>query len=211
MLAGPPPRGEAARAFYERVAEITGMPVAIIARSRGFIRDTYVKHLRADERKVVSRYDATFARPDPYPESERTRGPDPLLDGVVRAYSSAFAAYAREELKFRTELTYVLLSSEANGQWDWGHGGGRATASVDDDLRALLTLDPSFRLLIAHGYTDMVTPYAVSRYVLDHLPDLEGPARAQLRLYRGGHMFYLDPSSRHRFSAEVATFFTAEP
>ena len=55
--------------------------------------------------------------------------------------------------------------------WDWGDGGGRATASVDDDIRELLTLDPSFRLLIAHGYTDMVTPYAVSRYVLDHLPD----------------------------------------
>ena len=210
-LAGQPPRGDAARAFYARVAEITGMPLDVVTRTRGFIRDTYVKQLRGDERKIVSRYDAAFARPDPHPESTRARGPDPLLDGVVRAYSSAFTAYAREELKFRTEITYVLLSGEANSQWDWGQGSGRATASVDDDIRELLSLDRSFRLLIAHGYTDMVTPYAVSRYMLDHLPDLAGPARAQLKLYRGGHMFYLHAESRRDFSLEAAAFYNAEP
>ena len=33
-LAGPPPRGEAARAFYARVAEITGMPLDIVVTER---------------------------------------------------------------------------------------------------------------------------------------------------------------------------------
>ncbi len=31
-LAGPPPRGDAARAFYARVAEITGMPLDVVTR-----------------------------------------------------------------------------------------------------------------------------------------------------------------------------------
>ena len=48
-LAGPPPRGDAARAFYARVAEITGMPLDVVTRTRGFIRDNYVKHLRGAE------------------------------------------------------------------------------------------------------------------------------------------------------------------
>ncbi|MGH6768501.1 MAG: S10 family peptidase [Xanthobacteraceae bacterium] len=210
-LAGPRLTGEAARAFYAKVAVFTGLPVDIIARARGFIRDSYVKNLRGDEGKIVSRYDATFTAPDPYPEQRRPRGPDPLLDGITRAYGGAFSVYAREELGFKTEMTYVLLSSRAHGSWDWGDGSSRATASVDGDIRALLSLDPSFRLLVAHGYTDMVTPYTVSRYVLDHLPDMGHPARAQLRVYRGGHMFYLDTGSRRDFSADAKAFYHAEP
>jgi carboxypeptidase C (cathepsin A) len=78
---------------------------------------------------------------------------------------------------------------------------------VSDDLRELLALIPTFRLLIAHGYSDMVTPYAASRYVLDHLPPIDDPSRAQLALYRGGHMFYIDPQSRQAFSTDVKTFY----
>ena len=207
-LAGPAPKGEAARAFYARVAEISGLPVEVVTKSRGFIRDAYVKHLRATERKIVSRYDATFAIPDPFPEQEAARGPDPLLDGITRAYGGAFSTYARHELGFKTEMTYVLLASEVSGKWDWD-GGGRGGASVSEDIRSLLALEPSFRLLIAHGYSDMVTPYAASQYVLDHLPDIGEPARAQLKLYRGGHMFYLDAESRRAFSAEARAFYQA--
>ena len=48
--------------------------------------------------------------------------------------------------------------------------GGRHAPSIAEDLRVLLAFTPSFRLMIAHGYSDMVTPYAVSRYVLNHIP-----------------------------------------
>ena len=206
-LAGPPPKGEAARDFYKRVAEVSGLSESVIAKSRGFIRDAYLKNLRAAEGKIVSRYDATFAVTDPYPESESTRGLDPLLDGMVRVYGSAFAAYARDELGFKTEMTYTLLSSEVNRNWDWGSGTVRSTASVSDDLPVLLALSPSFRLLVTHGYSDMTTPYAVSRYVLDHLPNIGDPARAQLRLYRGGHMYYIDAQSRKAFGADAKAFY----
>jgi carboxypeptidase C (cathepsin A) len=210
-LAGPPPRGDAARAFYARVAEITGIPLDVVTRTRGFIRENYVKNLRAAEGLIVSRYDATFTSPDPHPESATARGPDPLLDTVSRAYSGAMAVYVREELGYKTDMTYVLLSGDANNHWDWGRGSGRDNASVDEDLRALLTLDPSFRLLVVHGYTDLVTPYSVSRYLLDHLPDFPNPARAQLKIYRGGHMFYIDEDSRRSFTADARSFYAAEP
>ena len=61
--------------------------------------------------------------------------------------------------------------------------------------------------MIAHGYSDMVTPYAVSRYVLDHLPTIGDPSRAQLRIYRGGHMFYIDANSRRAFSTDAKAFY----
>jgi carboxypeptidase C (cathepsin A) len=53
----------------------------------------------------------------------------------------------------------------------------------------------------------MVTPYAVSRYVLDHLPEIGDPARTELKLYRGGHMFYLDAESRRAFTRDAKAYF----
>jgi carboxypeptidase C (cathepsin A) len=211
-LAGPPPRGDAARAFYGRVAEMTGMPLDVVTRTRGFIRDNYVRYLRAAEGLIVSRYDVTFTGPDPHPESATPRGPDPLLSTLSRTYSGAMAVYVREELGYKTDMTYVLLSGEANSRWDWGgRNSNRDNASVDEDLRTLLSLDPAFRLLVAHGYADLVTPYAVSRYVLDHLPDFQNPSRAQLKVYRGGHMFYIDDASRLTFTNDARPLYGIEP
>jgi len=206
-LAGPPPSGSAAHTFYARVAQMTGLPEDVVARSRGFIRDAYVKNLRAGDHKIVSHYDATFAVDDPDPESEAAHGPDPFLDGFIRAYGGAFVAYARDELGFKTEMTYNLLASDISGKWEWQEGGGRSPPSAAEDLRELLALTPSFRLMVAHGYSDMVTPYAVSRYVLNHLqPGVDGE-RAELKLYRGGHMFYVDPQSRKAFTADARTMY----
>lgn len=204
-LAGPPPTGEAAQKFYGRVAEMTGLPVDVVTRTRGFVRDSFVKNLRENARDIVSSYDVNLAAPDPYPESATSRGNDPVLDGFVRAYGSAFASYARDELGFKTDMTYTLLASDINGKWDWGRGG-RAQASVGDDMRELLSSSPSFRIMIAHGGSDLVTPYAVSKYVVDHLPDALR-ARASLRVYRGGHMFYTKPDSRIAFTADAKSFY----
>ena len=206
-LAGPPLQGDAAQKFYARVAAITGLPQEVVARQRGFIGDAYVKDLHRGEQKIVSHYDATFASDDPHPENAEARGPDPILDALTRSYGSAFVAYARDELGFKTEMTYNLLAGDISGKWKWG--SSRRQPSVSEDLRTLLALTPSFRLMIANGYSDMVTPFGVSRYVLDHLPTANGEGRTALKLYRGGHMFYLDPDSRKAFSADARGMYAA--
>jgi carboxypeptidase C (cathepsin A) len=204
-LAGPQPKSEAAAAFYGRVAKMTGLPLDVVTQARGFAANAYVKNLRAGERKIVSHYDASFAADDPYPEKRASRSPDPILDALSRAYGGAMASYARNELGFKTEMTYALLAGDVTNHWDWQ--GSRGQASIEDDLRVLLAYGPSFRVLIAHGYSDMVTPYAASRYVIDHLPAFDPPGRLQLKLYRGGHMLYIDPDSRKAFSADAAAFY----
>ena len=153
---------------------MTGVSADAVARTRGFIRDDYIKNLA---RRRAARSSAAMTRPspsdDPYPETPAPRGPDPILDGVIRGYGGAFVGYARDELGFKTDMTYNLLASEVTGSMGLG-GNGRSPPSVADDLRVLLALTPSFRLLIAHGYSDMVTPYSDSRYVLQHLPQADG-------------------------------------
>ncbi len=206
-LAGPAPQGKAAEAFYTRVAQLSGLPLDVVKQQRGFVSDAFAKHLLPD--KIVSHYDASFAVDDPFPERQSGHGPDPILDGVVRAYGGAFANYARNELGFKTEMTYKLLANDVTAHWDWGKAG-RSGAGVDSDLRVLLSFDRSFRLLIAHGYADLVTPYSDTRYVLDHLPPLEQKGRVSLKLYHGGHMIYLVPASRTAFSKDAAAFYRGE-
>jgi carboxypeptidase C (cathepsin A) len=203
-LAGAPPQGEAATAFYSRVAQITGLPLDVVTRTRGFIREAYAKHLR--DRRVVSAYDVGFAVPDPFPESARADNDDPVLDGFSRALGGLAAGYARNELGFKTEMTYELLASDIARKWDW-HGESMSRASVTSDIRELLALNSSFRFVVAHGTSDLVTPYAVSRYVVNHLPPIGGPERVQLKLYRGGHMFYFTPQSRLAFTSDAKAFY----
>ena len=120
---------------------------------------------------------------------------------------STFVGYARDELGFKTDMTYNLLANDISGKWDWETGHGQPSAA--DDLRVLPALTPSFRLMIAHGYSDMVTPYAMSRYVLEHLPAFDGEERAELKLYRGGHMLYLDPNLPKAFTADARTMYAS--
>jgi carboxypeptidase C (cathepsin A) len=207
-LAGSRPTGEQAKAFYGRVAQFTGLPIDVVAKARGFVRGAYIQHLRSGG-NTVSSYDATFSIPDPFPESTGRHGVDPMLDGFTRALSGAFVGYARDELGFRTEMTYTLLARDVSSKWEWGDR--REPPGVSDDIRELLALTPSFKLLVAHGRTDLVTPYGVSRYVLDHLPDIGGADRAQLKVYRGGHMFYFSPESRRAFANDVKSFYQAGP
>lgn len=206
-LAGAPPEGEAGRTFYGRIADMTGLPVEAVEKARGCLRDAYLNHRRDRARQSLSAYDASFGVDDPFPVSDRRRGPDPVLDGFVRALGGLFADYARNELGFRTDITYALLAGEVSGSWDWGRGGRGGGQGVSDDIREMLAINPSFRLLVAHGSSDLITPHMVSRYILDHIPRIGGPDRVQLKVYSGGHMFYLADPSRIGFTQDARAFF----
>ena len=64
-------------------------------------------------------------------------------------------------------------------------------------------------LTLAHGSSDLVTPYSNSRYVLNHIPPNVEGERADLKLYRGGHMFYTDPQSRKAFTNDARAMYAS--
>ncbi|PST20008.1 carboxypeptidase [Rhizobium sp. JAB6] len=210
-LARRPPSGDAAQAFYGRVAKLTGIPRDVVVKNQGFLGGVYRKHSDGDGADVASAYDASFLAPDPYPQSEAEHGGDPILDGFVRAYGGAFSGYARDELGFHTDMTYTLLSTSVNREWKWGghNGGSRGTAGIGDDLKELLSLSPSFRVMIGQGYSDLVIPFGVNKYVLDHMPSAFAD-RVAMKLYRGGHMFYTRPASREQFTSDAKAFYAGQ-
>ncbi len=205
-LAGTTPSGTQAEALYARISELTGLPDDVVARTRGFVSSIYRTQAAGDGR-IVSPYDAADMAADAYPERANVTNDDNILDGYTRAYGALFAAYARKDLRFETDMTYTLLSREVNRQWDWD--GGRSNASASDDIRDLLSVIPSFRLSVLHGYSDILTPYGVSKFILNHLPEQLAKGRTELKLYRGGHMFYSDPNSRHQANEDMRSFYQA--
>ena len=124
-------------------------------------------------------------------------------------FSSAFVAYAADELGYKTDQKFELLNGGVSRHWDWGNGRGPTRiVGATDSLRRALALEPHLKVMIAHGVADLQTPYMMSRYVKDHMPDALGQ-RIALKLYAGGHMLYLREPSRQRLHDDAAQFYGA--
>ena len=203
--------GDRPRDFYARIAALIGLPEATVARWSGRVPPgAYVKARRRAEGEILSRYDVTVAAPDPEPASPYAEE-DPVLEGTIAPFTRAFTAYVRDELGYRSDLAYDLLSREVGRHWQWRDGkeGDRRDLGAGDALARALSLEPHLKLLIAHGLTDLATPYMMSRYVVQHLPEKVVAERVALKLYPGGHMMYLRQDSRHRLHDDAAAFYAA--
>ncbi len=117
-----------------------------------------------------------------------------MLEALTAPLTSAMLDYYANELKWRPEGRYFLLNDEVSRRWDYGEGrGDRESMS---ELRNVMALDPRLKVMVTHGFTDLVTPYFESKLLLDQLPALGDPSRVQLEVFPGGHMFYWRDGSR---------------
>lgn len=187
--------------LFAEVARLTGLPVETVTRLRGRVpAGVFVRELLRGQGRVLSLYDGSFSGPDSAPGSARVHE-DPFLTGTQPVYATAFATYVQQELNFRTERPFNLLSSSVNRGWEWPHD---SHPSALDDLQQALALTPGLHLMIAHGRNDMVTPYLGSRWLAARL-ELPAGERGRIRLpvYDGGHMMYTLAGPRHRLSEDA--------
>jgi carboxypeptidase C (cathepsin A) len=209
-LAGGIERGPGATAFYSRLARFTGLPEDLLHRLRGRIPPSvFKKEFLHGESRILSSYDGAVSAPDPHPESLALHADDPILDGTRPVFTGAMLAYLRDELRFKTDQPYRLLFGEISRRWDWAVRSPWSSLGASDALRAALSLNPQFHGLVAHGMTDLQTPYMTSRYVVDHLPEMGESPRLTVKLYRGGHMMYLRPATRRQLHGDVAEMYQA--
>ena len=196
---------EGGRRASERVAAYTGLPLDVVRRHYARVPiEVFVKEFDRPGGRLFSLYDGAVAGPDVRPESAGSETPDPVLDRSVPVLTSAFVAYLRDELGYRTDMSYRLLNRDVGGRWNYGTSPSRqGYAGSLDDLQEARALNPALRVLIAHGYTDLITPYFVADYLVGQLPTLEGAAPIRLENYAGGHMMYFRPSSRRELRQDV--------
>ena len=195
---------EETMAFYERVAQLTGLDASLVAFHRGRIdANTYARNLFRKDYKILDRYDSTQASADPVPESEVLVTFDRSLMVLNGVLSGPFFDYLNNILDYQTERRYNLLSFAVNAGWNRS-----AALGAPDDLAYALTLNRDLKALVVHGYHDLITPYFLSRYLLEQSV-VSDTARKRLYFgtYRGGHMFYFYDESRAEFFKDVSGFY----
>jgi carboxypeptidase C (cathepsin A) len=196
-------------AVISALSKFTGLAPEIIVRQHGRVpAQVFLREYLQQNSRALSRYDATVSVPVPRPSHHYHF--DPILDGAVAALAPAASSYIDKELGFHTSLEYRLLNREVSGHWDFGlKPGQQGYAGSLEDLEKARVRHPELKIFIAHGYTDLVTPYSMSRYLVSQLRPIDGTAPIELRVYRGGHMMYLRPASRMNLTGDVRGLFGA--
>ena len=201
--------GQGGKQASETVSRLTGLPLELVEKHRARISPSlFIKQFDRKGGRVLSRYDGSVSGPDPHPTSEWPRGPDPVLDSTVPLWTSAFVEYAQNDLGFKTDKPYRLLNREVRQKWDFGTTPTRqGYADVLDDIQEARATNPSLEVMIASGYTDLITPYLVPTFVVNQFAPLEGATPITIENYAGGHMLYLRPDSRQALKDDAAALY----
>ncbi|WP_164962785.1 S10 family peptidase [Rubrivivax sp. JA1026] len=206
LLAGARLSDKRRAAVARRVAELTGLPRALVEEKNLRIadQDYFFEAMRAQGRQV-GRLDARVTGPM---AARRTRDWefDPGIEAIAAPYTMAAMAYFGE-LGLTTEQRYETLSHEAHLAWNWNRGEaqGNAYASTSRDLARALRRNPQLKVFVASGRYDLGTPYSASDW---SLAQLDAPpevlARIQHHYYDAGHMMYTREEDLTKLKSDIA-------
>jgi carboxypeptidase C (cathepsin A) len=202
LLRGAEPTATARRSA--RVAALTGLDPALVRRHGGMI-DGPIYMRSAPPGRLASLYDLDVTLPDPDPTSLYGREPDAVLDTLRAPFTAAMLDLYATRLGWKLDAPYELLNEAVNRAWDWG--GGRTAAEAMSHLRSALALDPGLRVVVAHGLTDVVTPYFRTALLLDTIEPTAGRDRVTLHAWPGGHMFYSRDAGRAALRTAAARLY----
>ena len=195
-----------------RIAELIGLPAWQVAQHNARIsRQLFAKELLRDEGLLVSVYDGSITSIDPDPSSPWSRRPDTLLVQLNTLLAATFNSFIREQLKFETDIPYEILNSDVSKSWNWRSGmdAQQGFAGVAENLKNSMSVNKDLKVLIAHGFYDLVTPYFGSVIVTRQMQLNQAiAANLSLEVYEGGHMFYTNDVSRKRFFEDAERFYT---
>lgn len=195
-------------AFLARLSEVIGIEPALLDRNNGRIDQLlFAGSLLADKGLVIDRYDGSQASDNPRPQDAAIGVLDRSLNVLTGILLTPFMDYVRTDLGYESTRDYIPLNLALNGAFDRASSVG-----TPDDVGIALAQNTDLKVLVVHGAYDTVTPYFMSRFVLEQATRAKG-ARERLFFgtYAGGHMFYLSTGSRAEFAADVRGFFETAP
>jgi len=200
---------DARRRIVNRVAQLTGLPAALVDEKNLRISDhTFFFELLRDQGLIVGRLEARVTGPM---AASRTRDWefDPGIEAIVAPYTMAAHAYMSETLGVESTARYEVLSMDAHKQWNWNRGEekGNSFASTSPDLSRALRRNPHLRVLVASGHYDLGTPSSATNW---SLAQLDAPAdvlaRVEHHYYDAGHMMYTREADMKKLKKDLAAW-----
>jgi len=207
--------GTRRRRTEKRLAELTGLPLAVVAERNLRIadHDFFVEALRP-RGQLVGRLDSRSTAPMAA-RRERAMAFDPGIEAIAAPYTTAAMAYFAE-LGLPVERRYEVISRETNRGWRWQRGSGEGMieangfTSTSDDLARAMRRNPHLRVLVTSGRYDLGTPYAATDW---SLAQLDAPAEVLARLthryYDAGHMMYTRRADLAQLATDLADWLAA--
>jgi carboxypeptidase C (cathepsin A) len=125
------------------------------------------------------------------------------LADITRIIANEMDLYFKDRLKFQTSEKYKVIDLELVKTWRWNNG--HYSAESLSRLQQALNADRGMRVLIAHGASDLTTPYYATKMLSGQI-DAGQPRRLDFKLYGGNHMFYTREASRKAFRADARAF-----
>ena len=151
------------------VARLTGLPLDVVERRQARISPSlFIKEFDRANSQVLSRYDGSVSGPDPNPTSSWARAALTRCSTPRCRYGPRPSCNMRSsELDYKTDETYRLLNRDARNKWDFGTSPTRqGYAGVIDEVQEARSANPALEVLIAGGYTDLITPYLASSFLV---------------------------------------------
>ena len=167
----------------------------------------FYKELLRDRALTVGRLDSRYTGTD-YDSAGETPDNDPSFYGIDGGYTAAINAYARGDLKFRTERRYVTIGNV--GPWDWRLGQGRdsdAYLNVAPYIGKALRENSGLKVFVGQGWYDFATPFFAAEYALSRTGFPQD--RIAFHYYDAGHMMYVRDEDRRKLSADIRAFIRA--
>ncbi|QRM27967.1 serine aminopeptidase domain-containing protein [Microvirga sp. VF16] len=126
------------------------------------------------------------------------------LEYLTRIISGEMDVYFKNMMKFQTSEKYKVIDLELNRAWIWNNGryGVESLSSLEQALNA----DRGMRVLIAHGTSDLTTPYFATKMLAAQI-EVRETSRLDFKLYGGNHLFYTREVSRRAFRDDARVFF----
>jgi carboxypeptidase C (cathepsin A) len=195
--------------IVDRLAAYTSLSKLYIRNANMRVsRDGFIKELLRDEHRRIGLLDSRITGAYRF---ERLMD-DPSMFNIMGPLVAAWNDYARQELKYESDITYEFLSEKANEWWNWG-SAAHGYVNVADTLAHAMGRSTFLRIFIASGYYDLDTSYFGAQYTVNHLgEDPKLRDRVTMAYYHAGHQMYTHMPSLRKLREDVAGFFkTALP
>jgi len=154
-----------------------------------------------DQNRSLGRFDSRFTGIRSYPGTDKEDS-DPSDEAVDAPFTSAFYTYARQDLKYESDLPYERVAEVH--PWLFARN---KYLNVAEDLKKAMNRNRYLKVMVCCGYYDLATPYFAAESVV-HNMNLDPAIRnnIQLSFYGCGHMVYLETASRKKLRTDFEQF-----
>lgn len=172
------------KGIAEKVARFSGLKTEVVLQNNLSIGTWFFwKELLRDKGYTIGRLDSRYLGKDKKDAGER---PDynAELTAWLQAFTPAINIYLRDELNFKTDLSYNMFGNV----YPWDNENNR----TGDQLRQAMAQNPNLHLMVQSGYYDGACDYFNAKFNLWQMdPGGKLQERMTWKGYRGGHMMYL--------------------